>query len=73
MGTTLALVGSALLVVAELVSIPFADQRIDAVGPQLVMVTFVIATVLSAVGFLVAGVTTLQSTRSSAVGRHIRP
>jgi hypothetical protein len=60
-GTTFALTGSALLVVGELASIPFADQRVDAIGPELAGAIFGVATLLSAVGFLVTGITTLQA------------
>jgi hypothetical protein len=41
--------------------IPFADQTLDAPGPSAVGATFGLATVLSGVGFVVAGVTTLQA------------
>jgi hypothetical protein len=70
-GTRLALAGTALLVVAELASIPFAAQPLDAPGPSAVGALFGLATVLSGVGFVVAGITTLQAGAWSGWRRYV--
>jgi hypothetical protein len=62
-GTTIALAGTAVLLVAELLSIPVADQRLDDTGPGLVGACFGLGTALSAVGFIVAGVATVRAAR----------
>lgn len=60
-GTALAVAGTALLMLAELASIPVYDQRIADTGPSVVGAAFGLAVVLTAVGFLLAGVTTLRA------------
>ena len=60
-GSLLALAGTALYVVAELASIPTKDQPIDSIAAGVVGTTFGVATGLSAIGFLVAGVATLRA------------
>lgn len=62
-GTGTALAGTAVLFAAELLSIPIADQRIDDTGAGLVGACFGVGTFLSAVGFIVAGVTTMRAAR----------
>jgi hypothetical protein len=62
-GTVIALTGTAVLFAAELLSIPIADQRIDDTGAGLVGACFGLGTLLSAVGFIVAGVATLRAAR----------
>jgi len=60
-GLSLALTGTALLLVAELASLPFYDQTIDDTGPTVVGAIFGIATLLSAVGLLMAGKATMET------------
>lgn len=62
-GPGLAVAGTAVLVVAELLSIPVAGQRVDDTGPGLVGACFGLGTLLSALGFLLAGVATLRARR----------
>lgn len=62
-GTALAAAGTAILTVAELLSIPVADQRTDDTGAGLVGATFGLGTVVSAVGFLVLGVAAIRAAR----------
>jgi hypothetical protein len=62
-GTATALAGTAVLLVAELLSIPVADQRLDDSGAGLVGACFGLGTALSAIGFLVAGVATVRAAR----------
>jgi hypothetical protein len=62
-GTVIALIGTAVLFVAELLSIPIADQRMDDTGAGLVGACFGLGTLLSAVGFIVAGVATVRAAR----------
>jgi len=62
-GTATALAGTAVLLVAEFLSIPVADQRVDDPGAGLVGACFGLGTLLSAVGFLVAGVATVRAAR----------
>lgn len=54
-GTALALAGTAVLLVAELASIPLRHQRIADTGPAIVGSVFALGMVLTAVGFLLAG------------------
>jgi hypothetical protein len=60
-GTVLALAGTAVLFVAELLSIPIADQRLDDTVAGLVGAGFGVGTLLSAVGFIVAGIATVRA------------
>ena len=60
-GLSIALTGTALLVVAELASVPFRDATLDDTGPAIVGAIFGIATLLSAVGLILAGRATMQS------------
>ena len=60
-GTTLAIAGTGLLCLAELASIPFRDSLIADPGPSTVGAAFGLAVVLTAVGFLLAGVSTLRA------------
>ena len=53
--------GTALYVVAELASIPIKDQPIDSIAAGIVGTTFGVATALSAIGFLMAGVATVRA------------
>ena len=61
LGTTLALAGTALLFVGELASIPIRDQRSDDTGVTIVGALFAIAILLTAAGFLLAGISTLRA------------
>jgi hypothetical protein len=60
-GPLLALVGTALLFVGELASIPIRDQRTDEIGAAIVGAIFGIASLLTAAGFLAAGIATLRA------------
>ena len=60
-GTTLALAGTALLLAGELASIPIRDQHVDDTGATIVGAIFGLAVLLSAIGFLAAGVATLRA------------
>jgi hypothetical protein len=62
-GTVIALIGTAVLAVAELLSIPIADQRMDDTGAGLVGACFGLGSLLSAIGFIVAGVATVRAAR----------
>jgi hypothetical protein len=62
-GTFLALAGTVALFAAELLSIPIADQRLDDTGAGLVGAGFGLGTLLSAIGFIVAGVATARAAR----------
>ena len=61
LGTTLALVGTVLLFVGELSSILVRDQRTDDTGAAIVGGIFAAAILLTAVGFLAAGVATVRT------------
>jgi len=61
LGATLALVGTALLFVGELASILIRDQRTDDTGAVIVAGIFGIASLLTAAGFLAAGIATLRA------------
>ena len=61
LGTTLALVGTALLFVGELASIPIRTQRTADTGAAIVGAVFGLAILLTAVGFLTAGIATLRA------------
>jgi hypothetical protein len=63
LGVMAAVVGTAVLFVAELLSIPVASQRVDDTGAGLVAACFGVGTIVSAVGFVVAGVATLRARR----------
>jgi len=60
-GVSLALAGTALLFVGELASIAVRDQQVDATGAEIVGAIFAVAIVLSAVGFLSAGIATVRA------------
>ena len=60
-GLVLALAGTALLFVGELASIPIREQHVDDTGAEIVGAIFGIGVLLSALGFLAAGVATLQA------------
>ena len=61
LGARLALAGTALLFVGELASIPIREQRTDDAGAAIVGAIFAVAILLTAVGFLLAGVATLRA------------
>ena len=63
LGVMATVAGTAVLLVAELLSIPIADQSMDDTGPGLVGACFGAGTIGSAVGFIVAGVATLRARR----------
>ncbi|MGW6932752.1 hypothetical protein ACWGE0_22035 [Lentzea sp. NPDC054927] len=60
-GTALAVAGTGLLCLAELASILFSDDLIADPGPSAVGAAFGVAVVLTAVGFLLCGATTLRA------------
>jgi hypothetical protein len=60
LGLLLTLVGTALLFVGELASITIRDQRTDQTGAAIVGAIFGLAILLTAVGFLAAGIVTLR-------------
>jgi hypothetical protein len=61
LGTALALAGTALLFVGELASIPIRNEHTDDTGATIVGALFAVAIVLTAVGFLSAGISTLRT------------
>lgn len=61
LGATLALAGTALLFVGELASIPIRDQHTDDTGATIVGAIFAAAILLTAAGFLLAGIATLRA------------
>ena len=60
LGVWLALAGTALLFVGELASIPIRSQRTDDTGATIVGGLFAVAILLTAAGFLLAGISTLR-------------
>ena len=60
-GAMLAVAGSAVLFFAEFASLPYADQRMDQTGPQLVGTMFGLGVALTAIGLLIAGIAVLRS------------
>ena len=60
-GSVLALAGTALLLVGELASIPIRHQHTDDTGAAIVAAVFGVATVLTALGFVAAGIATLRA------------
>jgi hypothetical protein len=60
-GSVLAMVGTAVFFMAELASIPINDQRMDDAGPMIVGGIFGLGVLLTAVGLLLAGRTTLRA------------
>jgi hypothetical protein len=62
-GTVIALTGTAALFAAELLSIPIADQRMDDTGAVVVGACFGLGSLLSAIGFIVAGIATVRAGR----------
>lgn len=61
LGATIALAGTALLFVGELASIPIRAERTDDAGAAIVGAIFAVAVLLTATGFLLAGITTLRA------------
>ena len=61
LGSALALVGTFVFFLAEFATIPFADQRLDETGPQLVGAAFGLGVTLTAVGLIIAGISVLRS------------
>jgi hypothetical protein len=61
LGATLALAGTPLLFVGELASIPIREQHTDDTGATIVGGIFAIAILLTAAGFLLAGISTLRA------------
>ena len=61
LGTALALVGTALLFVGEMASILIRDQRTDDPGAVIVGGIFALAILLTAAGFLAAGIATVRA------------
>ena len=61
LGTTLTLVGTALLFVGEIASILIRGQRTDDTGAVIVGAIFALAILLTAVGFLAAGIATVRA------------
>jgi hypothetical protein len=70
-GTVVALTGTAVLFAAQLLSIPIADQRLDDTGAGLVGACFGLGTVLSAIGFIVAGIATMRARRWDGWRRYV--
>jgi hypothetical protein len=62
-GTVVALTGTAVLFAAEVLSIPIAEQRMDDTGAGLVGACFGLGSLLSAIGFIVAGIATVRAGR----------
>ena len=60
-GLFLALAGTALLFVGELASIPIRAERTDDAGAAIVGAIFAVAVLLTATGFLLAGISTLRA------------
>jgi hypothetical protein len=60
-GLVLALAGTALLSVGELASIPVRHQRVDETGATIAAVIFGIGALLSAIGFIAAGLATARA------------
>ncbi|MFI7061402.1 hypothetical protein ACIBL3_10490 [Kribbella sp. NPDC050124] len=60
-GSLLALVGTFVFFVAELATIPFADQRMDDTGPKIVGTAFGLGIALTAAGLITAGISVLRS------------
>jgi hypothetical protein len=59
-GLALAGAGTAVIVAGHLLSIPARDQSVDGTGAVVAGLVFLLGTVLSAVGFLMAGAATLR-------------
>jgi len=61
MGIGLAIAGTALLLIGEIVSLPFGDEPLDATGPAIAATAYGLGTLLSAAGLLLAGKATLDA------------
>jgi hypothetical protein len=70
-GTVVALTGTAVLFAAQLLSIPIADQRLDDTGARLLSACFGLGGVLSAIGFIVAGIATVRARRWDGWRRYV--
>ncbi|WP_433005481.1 hypothetical protein [Kribbella sp. CA-294648] len=60
-GAALALVGTFVFFLAEFATVPFADQRLDETGPQVVGAAFGLGVTLTAAGLIIAGISVLRS------------
>ena len=60
-GGALAVAGTAVLFVAELASIPFRAEPLSATGPSMVGALFGLGTLVTGIGFVMAGVTALKA------------
>ena len=70
-GTVVALTGTAVFFAAQLLSITVADQRVDLNGAGLVAACFALGGVLSAIGFIVAGIATVRARRWDGWRRYV--
>ena len=70
-GHALALTGTALLAVAEGLSLLWVGQRMDSAGATVTVAVFGLGTALSAAGFVTLGVTTLRAGRWAGWRRRI--
>jgi hypothetical protein len=61
LGLSVALAGTALIVVGHLASIPIRDELVDDGWPRVVGGVFALGTVLTAIGFLLAGRATVRA------------
>ncbi len=64
-GLVVALIGTAVLFVAELAEIPFREQHVDDNGPSVVGGLFGLGTLLTAIGLIIAGYATIRTGRWS--------
>jgi hypothetical protein len=60
-GLAMAVVGTSLVIVGHIASIPVRDDSIHATGPEIAGSIYGLATVVSAVGFLLAGRATIRA------------
>lgn len=60
-GALLALAGTFIFFVAEIATIPFAEQRLDDTGPMIVGAAFGLGITLTAVGLILIGLATMRA------------
>jgi hypothetical protein len=70
-GPVVALTDIAVLFAAQLLSIPVADQRLDDTGARLIGTCLSLGAVLSAIGFIVAGIATVRARRWDGRRRYV--